>query len=100
MFEVIWTEKAQASLKKIKNYMSEEASDTIAKYVIKGVLSKTNTLNKSPDENDIDELYLQNNGEIRQLFKWSYRVVYLVKDDKVFVLNIYSKLQNPNVFDN
>ncbi len=49
-----------------------------------------------PKQYQIDEYYPKESGEIRRFFKWSYRIVYEIREDTIDVLNIIHTSQEPS----
>jgi len=92
--KVEWTERANNSL----NYYCEKiAEDSVSnsKKVRKEIILTSKKLSKNPELFQIDEYYPDNPGNIRRYYKWSYRVVYQVKDEKVIILNVYHTSTDP-----
>lgn len=93
--KVFWTQRAKGSL---DYYCDRIAQDSItnAKKVKKEIILTSKKLSKNPDLFQLDEYYPDNPGDIRRYFKWSYRIVYRVMDDKVTVLNVYHTSIHPD----
>jgi plasmid stabilization system protein ParE len=85
---VEWSLRAAAAL---DYYCKRIALDSprSAKMVRKEIVKSVSKLSANPTLYQIDEYYPNNNGDIRRFFRWSYRIVYQIRDTKVVVLNIF-----------
>jgi len=86
--KVEWTKKAKGSLDYFCDIIGE-ASNSNAKKVRREIVQTSMKLSKNPSLFQLDEYYPDNPGNIRRYFKWSYRVVYRVTNEKITVLNVY-----------
>jgi plasmid stabilization system protein ParE len=86
--KVEWTNKAKASL---DHYCSviDENSPSHANKVRREIVLTSRKLSKNPYLYQVDEYYPENPGNIRRFFRWSYRIVYQVLEERIVVLNIY-----------
>ena len=93
--KVEWTERAKNSL---DYYCNDIAKNSISssKKVRKEIILTSKRLLKNPELFQLDEYYPDNPGNIRRYFKWSYRVVYRVTDEKVTILNVYHTSTDPD----
>ncbi|MFH1975164.1 MAG: type II toxin-antitoxin system RelE/ParE family toxin [Pseudomonadota bacterium] len=82
---VIWTEPGKSDLRAIHDFI---ASDTkyYAKKVVQDIVEKTNILEeyqrigrKVPEIDD---------ENVREIFAYSYRILYEIKSDKVYIIGI------------
>ncbi len=64
-------------------------SASAAKKVRKEIVSIAGSLNKNAEMYQLDEILSSDSQNIRRFFRWSYRVVYLVTEKEVVILNIY-----------
>ena len=93
--KVVWTTRASASLDCYCDIIAEDSS-SIAKKVRKEIILTTKKLSKNPFLYQLDEYYLDNPGNIRRFFKWSYKVVYQVTEQRVVVLEVYHTSTSPD----
>ena len=93
--KVEWTIKAKASLDQYCAII-EENSSVNAKKVRREIVLTSKDLSKNPYLYQIDEYYPDNPGNIRRFFKWSYKIVYQVKEEKVIILEVYHTSRNPS----
>lgn len=93
--KVEWTQRAKDALDHYCNRIAQD-SPTNAKKVRKEIVWASKMLSENPSLFQLDEYYPQNSGNIRRFFKWSYRIVYQVTDDKVIILNVYHTSSQPD----
>ncbi|WP_109831772.1 type II toxin-antitoxin system RelE/ParE family toxin [Reichenbachiella versicolor] len=93
--KVEWTNIARASLDYYCSTIEKE-SPSSANKVKKEIIQTSKKLAKNPYLYQLDEYYPNNNGSIRRFFRWSYRVVYQVREDKIVVLQVYHTSVNPS----
>ncbi len=92
--KVNWTTKAAHSLE--NHYQRiKEGSPQSADRVRKGIFKATNSLSTHPRKYQIDEYYPKELGEVRRFFRWSYRIVYEVKENVIDILNVIHTSQEP-----
>jgi len=77
---VIWSDLAKQSLKEYYDYIRID-SHAAAKKVKDEIISATKQLSDHPEKFQLDEFYPNNPGNIRRFYKWSYRIVYEVRED-------------------
>ncbi len=93
--KVEWTKRASASLDDYCNHIAAE-SPSSAKKVRREIVLTAKTLSKNATLYQIDEYYPDNEGDIRRFFRWDYRVVYQVREEKVVILNVYHTSRHPD----
>lgn len=85
---VIWSEPARADLRSIHDFIAHD-SRHYAKKVTQDIREKTDVLNDLPKIGKIvAEL---NNEAVRELWLYSYRIIYEIKEQDVFVLAVVHK---------
>lgn len=94
--KVVWSEKAIKALKAHYDWIALD-SKSAANRVKKEQMQAVNDLPSLAEKYQLDEFYLNNKGDVRRFFRWSYRVVYRVSDDSIEVLNIMHTSQEPLV---
>ena len=85
---VRWTEPARADLRSIYDFI---AHDTLhyARKVTQDIVARTEILSELPRmERSVPEL---GNENIREIALYSYRIVYEIKDNDLFVLAVIHK---------
>lgn len=82
---VIWTAPAKRDLKNIHDYIADD-STYYANRVVQDIVSKTASLKDSPELGRIvPEL---SEPKVRELFIYSYRLIYEIQNDHVYILAI------------
>ncbi|BAO43744.1 type II toxin-antitoxin system RelE/ParE family toxin [Thiolapillus brandeum] len=88
---VIWSEPAKADLRSIHDFIAHD-SRYYAKKVTQDIREKTDVLDGLPKVGKkVPEL---NDENIRELSLYSYRIIYEIKNQDIFVLTLVHKRQN------
>ncbi|WP_425391685.1 type II toxin-antitoxin system RelE/ParE family toxin [Ekhidna sp.] len=93
--KVIWSDRAKESLKYHHDFIKQD-SVAAARQVRKEIIQASKSLNLNPEKYQLDEYYLNNPGNIRRYFRWSYRIVYQVNEKTIDILNVIHTSQEPN----
>lgn len=92
--KVIWTNKAKIALKDHYDWIKLD-SKSAADKVRKEIISASKGLTSNPEKYQLDEFYPNNPGNIRRLFRWSYRIIFQVQENQIVILNIIHTSQEP-----
>ncbi len=85
---VIWSDPAKADLRSIHDFIAHDSSH-YAKKVTQDIVAKTDTLDELPRMGRmVPEL---GNETIRELSLYSYRILYEIKSQDIFVLAVIHK---------
>ena len=85
---VIWTQPAKADLRSIHDFIAHD-SRHYAKKVVQDIREKTDILEQLPKRGKkIPEL---NDDQVRELSLYSYRIIYEIKAQGIFVLAVVHK---------
>jgi len=85
---VIWSEPAKADLRSIHDFIAHD-SRHYAKKVTQDIREKTNVLDRLPKVGKkVPEL---SNDVIRELSLYSYRIIYEIKTQDIFVIAVVHK---------
>jgi len=85
---VIWTKPAQTDLRSIHDYIAHN-SKYYAKKVAQDIREKTDILDQLPEMGKtVAEM---DNANLRELSLYSYRIIYEIRDTKIFILAIVHK---------
>lgn len=88
---VIWSQQAVADLRSIHDFITRD-SRYYAKKVVHDIREKIEELNDLPKLGRIvPEL---NEEDVRELFLYSYRIIYEIKDEVIFVLAVVHQRRN------
>ena len=95
MKPVIWSENAIASLQDIYDYIYTQSPQN-ADLVIDTLFDLGEKLNLFPEKNPIEPLF--NAKDIRFFPKWNFKIVHKIELDRIYILDIFSTLQNSNSY--
>ena len=87
---VIWSKTAKIDLRSIHNYIAHD-SHFYAKKVTSDIAAKTDILDELPRMGRM--VPETNNENIREFSLYSYRILYEIKDQDIFVLAVIHKRQ-------
>ena len=91
---VIWSEPAKADLRSIHDFIAHDSLH-YAKKVTQDIREKTDVLVGLPA---VGKKMLElNDDSVRELSLYSYRIIYEIKDQKVFVLAVVHKRRDLKV---
>jgi plasmid stabilization system protein ParE len=97
-YAIFWTPEAIYDLKAIFNYIKNVESRSRASYVVEGIRKKVKeTLvfpEKHPKEPNIDV------DNVRFIIKWSYKIVFEIKENTIRILSVFHTSQNPDKLKN
>jgi plasmid stabilization system protein ParE len=92
--KVVWSQRAKQSLKAHHDYIKQD-SVAAAKRVKSEIIKAAEDLSQHPEKYQVDEYYPNNSGNIRRFFRWSYRIVYQIKEQHIAILNLLHTSQEP-----
>ena len=92
MKPVIWSPNAIVSIQDIYDYIYTQSPKN-ASLVIDVLFDLGDKLNIFPEKNPIEPLF--NSNEIRFFPKWNFKIVYRIEQHRIYILDIFSTLQNP-----
>ncbi|MGL2962411.1 type II toxin-antitoxin system RelE/ParE family toxin [Flavobacterium sp. RSB2_4_14] len=95
MKPVIWSPNAIASIQEIYDYIYTQSPQN-ANLVIDTLFDLGDKLNIFPQKNPIEPLF--DSEEIRFFPKWNFKIVYKIEQNRIYILDIFSTLQNPSNF--
>ena len=93
---VIWSQPAKADLRSIHDFIAHD-SRFYAKKVVQDIREKTDILEQLPKSGKkTPEL---NDDQVRELSLYSYRIIYEIKEQGIFVLAVVHKRRDLKVDD-
>ena len=93
---VIWSQPAKADLRSIHDFIAHD-SRFYAKKVVQDIREKTDILEQLPKcGKKTPEL---NDDQVRELSLYSYRIIYEIKEQGIFVLAVVHKRRDLKVDD-
>ncbi len=91
MKPVKWSEDSIFSMQSIYDYIFEESPQN-ADLVVDTLFDLGEKLNIFPEKNPKEPLY--NDEKIRFFPKWNYKIVYRIEEKRIYILDVFSTLQN------
>ena len=95
-YKVVISDLAKTDLQKIISYISKNENVAVAKHVEHGILSEMKKLERFPTAYPKDDYASTNEKVIRFLVKWSYKILFFIEKNKVYVVGIFHTAQNPS----
>ncbi len=89
--EVIWTRQSVIQLKKYADYIAQNNVIAAEKWVL-SLLGKTDQLSELPESGRIVPEY--NDPNLREIIEGDYRLIYRIKDDKVYIQSVRHSRQD------
>jgi plasmid stabilization system protein ParE len=91
MARIIWTEKTLKDLKEIKKFIQQD-SNYYAINLVSKIREKVKTIKLLPfGARIIPEI---NNPNYREVFQWSYRIMFKVEDEIIYILSVFHSARN------
>jgi plasmid stabilization system protein ParE len=88
---VIWSKNAIASIQEIYDFIYTQSPQN-ADLVIDVLFDLGDKINLFPEKNPIEPLF--NTKDIRFYPKWNFKIVYRIESNRIYILDIFSTLQN------
>ena len=81
----------------MKEYYDHIRKDSLvaARNMKNEIISATKQLGDHPEKFQLDEFYPDNPGNIRRFYKWSYRIIFEVKEHSIDILNVIHTSKEP-----
>ncbi len=93
---VIWSEPAKTDLRSIHDFIAHD-SKHYARKVIQDIAEKTAILNELPKLGRMAPE--RGDPNVRELFLYSYRIIYEIKDQDIFILAVVHKRRDVKAED-
>lgn len=96
-YRVIWSEQAKDELRAIYTYIFDQSKQG-ADSVFDTILDLGDSLSTMPRRFPIENRLANEENEFRFIPKWSYKIVYLILEEKdtVVIARIFNAKQHPN----
>ena len=96
-YKVIWSEQAKDDLRAIYNFIFDQSTQG-ADTVFDTLLDLGDSLSTLPQRFPIEVLLTDSSYEYRFLPKWSYKIIYLILEEKdtVVIARIFNTKQDPS----
>ena len=93
---LIWTPRARADLKAIHDYIAKDSREN-AKRVTHEIRRKADSLAEPPRlGRKVPEV---NDPDLREISAYSWRIIYLLRNNSVFIVTLIHKRRQPGVED-
>ena len=93
MKPVVWSANAITSIQDSYDYIFIRSPHN-AILVVDTLFEIGDKLNLFPYKNPVEPLF--NSNEIRFFPKWSFKIVYRIEKNRIYILDVFSTFQNPD----
>ncbi len=93
---VIWDNEAKHSLRSIYEYIKNNESARVASRVRSEIIKQTKTLYQFPEKFSEEPVLKNEPGNFRFKIIWSYKIIYEVTKDHIFILDIFHTSRDPS----
>ena len=97
---IIWDNEAKKALRNIYNYIKGRESTGVAKKVRDAIFSQTQSLNDFPEKFEKEHLLKDEQGNYHYKVIWSYKIIYEVTKEAIYVLDIFHTSRDPSNIKN
>ncbi len=94
--KIVVSYKARSSIKNISDYLKENASPEVAKYVRDGIFAKCKSL-KDFSGYSVERFLEDEPEKYQSVTHWDYNIIFKVVINQVRVLNVVHCKQHPSV---
>ncbi len=91
--KIIWDKKAHQDLNNNVSYIAKQSPQNAIK-VLNTLLELPNSLKIFPFAYPKEPSF--NNDNIRFIVKWSFKMVYFITDDIIYIMRVFNTSQHPN----
>ncbi len=95
VLKVFWTNSAKIQLKNIYLYYKSNATDLVAKKLIKKIIDRTIQLETNPKSGRREPLLSKRNFEYRFLIIGNYKIIYWQDTQNIKIAAVFDCRQNP-----
>lgn len=90
--QIVWDSKANQDLSENISYIAKKSPQN-ALMVLDTILALPNSLITFPYSYPIEPFY--NNENVRFITKWSFKMVYYVKNDTIYIMKVFNTNMQP-----
>jgi toxin ParE1/3/4 len=94
--QVVWTKSALESLHAIFNYYKTNVSVRIAESIKSNIFKASKQLKLHPGSGTKEYLLESLNEDHRYIIVLNYKLIYKLKDDVVYITDVFDMRQNPD----
>jgi plasmid stabilization system protein ParE len=91
MKSVEWSEHSIFSMQSIYDYIFSESPQN-ADFIVDTLFELGEKLNIFPEKNPKEPLF--NSEKVRFFPKWNYKIIYRIEENRIYILDIFSTLQD------
>lgn len=88
-----WSTRARSSLRDIVKYIGTDYPLTATKVRLR-IIDVAESILPNPEKFAVEEV-LREDGNIRFKAIWSYKIVYLIRENQVIILDVFDSRQDP-----
>ena len=92
-FKIVWSGKAVGSLHNIKSFIQKD-SPQAAQKVAQSIVDLAQTLKTFPTRFAIEPLLADETVVYRFVSKWNYKLIYVVEENEVLIVEIFDTRQS------
>lgn len=93
--KIIWDDEAKRSLRSIFNYIKNKESVRVAKKVKNEIVALTKELVIFPEKFEKEPVLKDEPENYRYKVIWSYKIIYEVTDEAIYILDIFHTSRDP-----
>ena len=90
--KILWQKKASDDLNGIYNYIKEDSPQN-AIMVFNKIYDLVNSLVVFPEKYPVEPTL--NNPNVRFVVIWSFKIIYTIKENTIYILRIFNTKRNP-----
>jgi plasmid stabilization system protein ParE len=94
--KIIWDNEAKKSLQNIYNYIKGRESIEAAKKVRNKIFTQAKSLQDFPEKFEREHHLEDEVGNFRYKVIWSYKIIYEVTEESIFILDIFHTSRDPS----
>lgn len=94
--KIIWDNEAKKSLQNIYNYIKGRESIEVAKKVRNIIFTQAKSLHDFPEKFEREHHLEDEVGNFRYKVIWSYKIIYEVTEESIFILDIFHTSRDPS----
>ena len=91
---IVWTKPAKKDLRKIFNYFKKKVSLNLANKIVNSILANTSIL-RTQNIGVKEQLLIHLEQEHRFIIDGNYKIIYIIKDNTVYITHVFDTQQNP-----
>ncbi len=92
---IFWDVRAKESLKNIFYYLKSKASVDTATRVRNKLIQEVKSIVLFPEKGALEPNLKTLEGEFRFKIVWSYKIIYEVRSERIYILDIFHTSRNP-----